>query len=109
MNAKYLDMEDWTPRYQRLAAAQGWQLTENGQLGNGSIEIRCLETPIDLVRLADRSQHIQTDDDAVSSMKTAFLNNEDHAIIAWTIIKYNSPLEFSMWAMNSWKNQRKAA
>lgn len=109
MNAKYLDIEDWTPRHQRFAAAQGWQLIENGQLGNGSIEVRCLENNVDLVRLADRSEHIQTDDDAVAAMKAAFVNNEDHAVTAWSIIKYNSPLEFSMWAMESWKNQRKVA
>lgn len=109
MNAKYLDMEDWTLHCQKLAAMQGWQLIDNDQLGNGSIEIRCLDNDIDLARLADRSQHVQSDEVAVAAMKAAFLRKEDHAVTAWVIIKYNSPLEFSMWAMESWKTQRQVA
>jgi hypothetical protein len=109
MHAKYLDIEDWTPQHQRLAAKQGWQLIETGQYGSGSIEVRCIDSDIDLIRLADRSEKILHDEDAVSEFKQAFLRNEDHAVTAWKILQVNSPLEFNLWAMSSWKSQRQVA
>lgn len=109
MNAKYLDLDDWTLHHQRIAAAQGWQLTNNGQLGNHSIEIRCLGNQIDLIRIADRSENILSDEDAVAAMKSAYMRKEDHAVLAYNILKYQSHLEFKVWGMGSWPLQRKAA
>lgn len=109
MNAKYLDLDDWNQRHQRLAATQGWQLIDNGQMGNNAVEIRCLDQQIDLIRLADRSDQIRSDEDAVAMMKAAYLRGEDHAILAYNILKYQSPVEFAMWGMGSWHHQRQAA
>ena len=104
-----LNYDDWTYTHQRLASLQGWQLVDTDSLGAASVEIRCIDSHAKSNAWAERSNHAMNDEVAVKAMKEAFLRDEDHAVLAYHIIKNTSVPEFNMWGMASWNHQRQAA
>jgi hypothetical protein len=97
-------MDDWTTTHEKAALKQGWQLTDSDSF-SGRVEIRCVS---DGHFLEDRTETENHDYAAVSSMKAAYMNDDDHAMLAYMILKYNNHMEFQHWAMETWPAQKEA-
>lgn len=99
-----LDMDDWLLHHVQAAAAQGWCLSEVGI----SSSPHCVEIQrIDDAELSGHVLHVQvpqlqSDDDAVQALKAAWLRGEDHAGLAYQLLKTHSPSEFEFWQMMTW-------
>lgn len=83
-------LDDWTQPYIDLAAKQGWQvLVADFYWGNETIEIKST-TELD-------------DSAAITAFKAAYLRKEDHAMLAFRLIKEYNLAEYRHWEMETWK------
>lgn len=96
-------MDDWLPIYQTRAARQGWQLVSTEYYGNLEVQIHCVGYDQSLIYNDRENDLVNTDEKAVYAMKQAYLRREDHAVLAFHILKNQSLMEFTHWAMDSWK------
>lgn len=95
-NSAIVSIDDWTPYHQNIASKQGWKLVDTDSYGS-RVEVHCTN----VVPTLDLNDYT-----AVANLKEAYLNNEDHAILAFNILKYHSVVEFQHWAMDSWVMQK---
>jgi len=96
-----VDHDDWISIYRNAAARQGWCISETDDTVD----------QLQIQRLTDAGNtgaawnveipQLESDDDAVLAMKAAFFRSEDHAILAWNIIRNTCHQEFSHWDMQS--------
>lgn len=100
-----LNMDDWTQRHINAAGAQGWCLCEVGIPRTGHyLELQYInnaatvgsEWGIPIPQLAH-------DLDAVETMQASWLAGEDHAQLAYQLLKLHSPSEFEYWKMHTWQ------
>lgn len=106
MSVKKLTIDDWNDHNRRAAARQGWQLLET-EFHSSTVVICGIDDESDPdVRTEFNSGSSTNDEQAMLAMKESFLRNEDHAILAYNIIKNQSATEFFHWAMESWKVQK---
>lgn len=99
-----VSIEDWHRHHMLAAGAQGWCLSEVG-LAN---------TPnyLELQRFDDAESvgqdwgisipQLDGDDQAAKAFEAAWRRGEDHALLAYQILKFNSPSEFEYWGMDNW-------
>lgn len=85
-------MDDWTPWHQRAAVAEGWRLREVDQaLPSSAIEIQSASCT-------------DPDEGAVDTFRRSWITSQDHAVLAFQILRYQSPAEFQLWGLNEWPN-----
>lgn len=99
-----IDMDDWQMAHANAAAAQGWCLSEVG--------IKRTPHYVEIQRIDDAdttSVHwgmpipqLESDQHAVQVMHDAWLRGEEHALLAYQILKRDSPSEFHFWHMHTW-------
>ena len=99
-----VDIGDWQRSHMRAAAAQGWLLSETGIKGSAhSLEVQRIDDAYSFSQdLQVHVPQLDNDQQAVARLKQAWLMAEDHAMLAYQILKYNSPSEFEYWEMNHW-------
>ena len=91
---------DWSTWHALAAAVQGWRLSETGFNHHSTIEVRCLEPG---EPYAELGIELDGDERAVDALRDAFSNGQDHAMLAYNLIKSHSPSEFHHWDMASWR------
>lgn len=106
-HSKNLGFNSWLPYHAVKAARQGWCLVDTDQRGSSPIELQ----KIDDVAGKSIEYNVQVvslvgDDDAVDACRLAYENGEDHAILAYRILKRESPGEFEYWGMSSWQTSK---
>ncbi len=99
-----ITIDDWLPHHQALAAEEGWCIGETG--------IKNTPNHLEIQRIDDVEQvsmvmgvnaiGLPGDDQAVEALRQSWLLKNDHALLAYRIIRYNSPAEFCFWGMSSW-------
>jgi hypothetical protein len=100
-----LNMDDWEHRHIHAAGAQGWCLSEVGVPRSG----HCLELQYinDAVSVSEEwgifIPQLGHDLDAVEIMHASWLAGEDHAQLAYQLLKIHSPREFEYWRMHMWQ------
>ena len=92
--------DDWNDHHAREAARQGWQLVETGFLGNAPLEIKCVD--VDTFVDSNTCPIYTHDEYAVRAFRSAFESMEDHALLAFRLIRIYSPKEYDHWRMAEW-------
>ena len=103
--AQSLDMDDWHPHHIHAAGAQGWCLSEVGVPKTGHyLEVQHIQ---DAAQVSEEwgvpVRQLEHDLAAVEIMRTAWCSGEEHAILAYQLLKLHSPSEFDYWNMTSWR------
>lgn len=94
MSLDKVDIHDWQEPHRERARSQGWSIVEMGVPGSPYyLEIRAVE---------NGPMGTMTDEDAARALRRALKDREDHAILAYAIIRNSSPSEFSYWGMSTW-------
>jgi hypothetical protein len=103
-NKKNLDINDWRPCHAVKAASQGWCLIDTDQRGSSPIELQKIDDAAGKsIEYGVPVLSLVADDDAVDAFRVAYENREDHAVLAYQILKWGSPGEFEYWDMLSWQ------
>jgi len=95
-----IELDDWHENHANAAACQGWQIFDTGFLGQAPLEIRYLEMD-PATDVEDKTVHCR-DEEAVRSFREAFKLGEDHALVAFKLIRLHSPKEYEHWRMMDW-------
>jgi hypothetical protein len=100
-----VDITDWHAHHVLTAGARGWCLSEVGLSGTPHfLEVQRLDDAAGVsVDWGIQVPQLSGDDHAVQVFKQAWLNGEDHATLAYQILKHASPSEFEYWHMNTWR------
>ena len=100
-----LNMDDWHQHHVLAAGAQGWCLSEVALPNTAHyLEIQRLDDAEGVGR--DWGITVpQLDDDAaaVAALRAAWLAWQEHALLAYHILKHHSPSEFLYWGMGEWR------
>ena len=98
-------MNDWQPGHVRLAAEQGWCLSEVAVEGSAHyLEIQRLDDAETVSKhWGVQVPQLDGDEAAVAALKQACMRGEPHAVLAYQIVKHNSPSEFYFWQMQNWQ------
>ena len=99
-----VNMDDWHNSHVLLAAAQGWCISEVGIEGSAHyLEIQRLDDALAVgLDWGVTIPQLDGDEAAVSALRAAWRRGEDHALLAYQIIKQNSPSEYHYWEMQHW-------
>lgn len=97
-----VDMDDWKLDHQLAAAVEGWCIVEVGLKETPSyLVVRNVDDetfPDQVLNFA----RLDSDEDAVESLRHSWINGTDHAVLAYSLLKLNSPAEFYFWRMLEW-------
>lgn len=99
-----VDMDDWTPRHIHAAGAQGWCLSEVGAPKTGHyLELQFIQDAAQVsMDWGMPVRQLEHDLDAVEVMHTSWQAGEEHAQLAYQLLKLHSPSEFEYWRMHMW-------
>ena len=97
-----VDYDDWQIVHRNAAACQGWCISEvDDAIDQWQVQ-RLDDADITGNAWGVDIPRLESDADAAAAMKAAFLRGEDHAILAWKIIRNVCHQEFTHWDMQSW-------
>jgi hypothetical protein len=100
-----MTMERWTREHTLAAVRQGWCISE----------VLCGDNhaPWEVQRLDDAESasedygvkvpQLASDDEAVQVLREAWQRGEPHAVLAYQLLRENSPQEFAYWRMEVWQ------
>jgi hypothetical protein len=100
-----LNIDDWYKHHILAAGAQGWCLSEVALPNTAHyLEIQRLDDAegvsrdwgVTVPQLAD-------DAAAVDAMREAWASYQEHALLAYHLLKHHSPSEFLYWGMGEWR------
>jgi hypothetical protein len=104
MVANLPSMLDWCDLFEQAAAQQGWCITEVAPRNSPcALEINHVEDAVLLsTSLGTSVPQLKNDREAVQAFQAAWLAQQPHAVLAYQIIRSNSPSEFDHWHMQEW-------
>lgn len=96
-------MESWRREHTLVAASQGWCISEVRSDDHAPWEIQRLDD----AESASEDYGVQvpqlaSDDEAVQVLREAWQRGEPHAVLAYQLLRENSPQEFAYWQMEAW-------
>lgn len=99
-----MSMECWTREHTLAAARQGWCISEVRSDDHAPWEIQRLDD----AESASEDYGVQvpqlaSDDEAVQVLRGAWRRGEPHAVLAYQLLRENSPQEFTYWRMEDWQ------
>lgn len=99
-----VDMDDWLMQHANAAAAQGWCLSEVGLKRTPHyVEIQRIDdAETTSMNWGIQIPQLEDDAQAVNIMQAAWQRGEHHAVLAYDILKNESPSEFEFWGMVNW-------
>lgn len=99
------DFDDWTIYHVIMAAAQGWCISETQCRGAAPLEIQRLDDADTVgILYGVTIPQLRDDRDAAEALRKAYISREDHAILAVSIIRRQSPKEYEHWRMMEWNS-----
>ena len=93
--------------YRAAAAREGWCITEVGMKDTPSyLVIRNVDVANEpsLLLIQDAAM-LAGDEEAVESFRRSWEEGRDHALLAYNLIRFNSPAEFHFWSMAGWNRE----
>ena len=98
-----MSMESWRREHTLAAARQGWCISQCMSNQHAPWEVQRLDD----AESASEDYGVQvpqlaSDDEAVQVLREAWQRGEPHAVLAYQLLRENSPQEFAYWRMEEW-------
>lgn len=98
-----MDLDEFNQKYFKTALAQGWMLCEVDFHGKTEVEVQRVDDALAVGMIHNVQVPSLLDDyQAVCELRAAFMRGEDHALMAYALVKSLSAQEFTHWDMQSW-------
>lgn len=96
-------MDLWTWDHTLAAGRQGWCIAGVRNDDHAPWEIQRLDSAEEVSKdWGIEVPQLASDDHAVQVLKESYARGEPHAVLAYQLLRDNSPQEFAHWRMEAW-------